>query len=456
MSRRQPNEQLTALLAEAEWSAGVLAREVNALGAARELDLHYTRSSVACWLNGSRPPAPVPELVAQVLSRRTGRLLVPQDTGLAQLADRTETVPIPSLEAAESAEPVRRLVALCRGDIDPARRAFLAGTEYSPLGPPLPAWPDATGARPPSGPLGRAAPVDIRKLDDMARLFSSLSAAHGGAHARTSLASYLADDVAPLLLTRAPDGLHSQLCSQAARLTHLLATMTADTGYEGLAQLYFRTALSMAREGGDRPTYAITLRVMSGQALRLGHPDTATRLIQGAVRTAEPGAGPDLTSFLLTQRALIHAAEGRSRLALTDLEAAEEEHGSAAGPAGPFTAYPRAGLDYQRAAVFRALGRPDDSLTALRGAVRHRKSAQRLHYALTQAHLAESLLRVGHLEAACSHWHTFLDHYPHLRSVRIDHALARLQRALLAFPRQPHASALSDRARTLASPVRGR
>ncbi|MFE7121847.1 hypothetical protein ACFU99_41095, partial [Streptomyces sp. NPDC057654] len=363
--------------------------------------------------------------------------------------------PIPSAEATETTEPARRLVALCRGDIDPARRAFLAGAEYRPADPRLPDWSDAGGDRPPSGPLGRAAPVDIRMLDDMAWLFSSLSSAHGGAHARTSLASYLADDVAPLLLTRASDGLHSQLCARAARLTHLLATMTADTGYEGLAQLYFRTALSMAREGGDRRTYAITLRVMSGQALRLGHPGTATRLIQEAVRTAEPGAGPDLTSFLLTQRALIHADGGRTRLALADLDAAEEEHGGSAGAAGPFTAYPRAGLDYQRAAVFRALGRPDDSLAALQGAVRHRKSAQRLHYALTQARLAESLLRVGHLEAACSHWHTFLDHYPHLRSVRIDHALDRLQRALLAFPRQPYAAALGDRARALASPVRG-
>ncbi|MFE7119642.1 hypothetical protein ACFU99_29920, partial [Streptomyces sp. NPDC057654] len=91
MSRREPNEQLAALLAEAEWSAGALARAVNVLGAARELELHYTRSSVAFWLNGSRPPAPVPEFVAQVLSRRTGRLLAPQDTGLAQLCDRTET-----------------------------------------------------------------------------------------------------------------------------------------------------------------------------------------------------------------------------------------------------------------------------------------------------------------------------------------------------------------------------
>ncbi len=453
MSRHEPNEQLAALLTEAGWSAGALARAVNALGTARKLNLRYTRSSVAFWLSGSRPPAPVPELVAQALSRRTGRLLVAQDTGLAQLSERTETVPAPQ---AETAEPVRRLVALCRGDVNPARRTFLVGTGYRPADPPLPAWADATGARSPSPPTGHAASGDIRTLDDMARLFSSLSAAHGGAHARTSLASYLADDVAPLLLTRASDSPHSQLCARSARLTHLLATMTADTGYDGLAQLYYRTALSMAREGGDRPTYAITLRVMSGQALRLGHPDTATRLIQGAVRTVERGTAPDVKSFLLTQRALTHAGGGRARLALADLDAAEEEHGSGAGPAGPFTAYPRAGLDYQRAEVFRALGRPDDSLTALQSALRHRKSAERRHYALTEARLAESLLRVGHLEAACSHWHTFLDHYPYLRSVQIDHAFARLRRALRAFPRQPHAAALGDRARALAALTRQR
>lgn len=77
MARRQPNEPLAALLVEARWSAGELARAVNALGEAHALTLRYDRASVAHWIKGSRPRAPVPEFVAGALSRHTCRLVTP-------------------------------------------------------------------------------------------------------------------------------------------------------------------------------------------------------------------------------------------------------------------------------------------------------------------------------------------------------------------------------------------
>lgn len=55
MARRDANGLLAALIAEADWTAGELARAVNGLGMAQGLCLRYDRTSVAHWLTGSRP-----------------------------------------------------------------------------------------------------------------------------------------------------------------------------------------------------------------------------------------------------------------------------------------------------------------------------------------------------------------------------------------------------------------
>ncbi|WP_208638211.1 hypothetical protein [Streptomyces murinus] len=81
-SPRTPNQALRILLAEAGWSGARLAREVNALGAAQGTPYHYDRTTVAHWLTGSRPRPPVPQLVAQALSRRLDRRVRAEDTGL--------------------------------------------------------------------------------------------------------------------------------------------------------------------------------------------------------------------------------------------------------------------------------------------------------------------------------------------------------------------------------------
>ncbi|MEC4020693.1 hypothetical protein [Streptomyces sp. H27-D2] len=449
MPHRPPNRQLTALLLEAHWSSGELARAVNALGTLQGLPLRYDRTAVAHWLTGSRPNGPVPDLAAQALSHRSGRLITAADTGLAQsLQPHTAPRDRPGMES----DPVLRLIALCRNDADPARRADLTQAAYTLAILTLPAWPR-------TGPLHRpalkrgASSADVQTLTEMTDVFSGLADAHGGAHARSALATYLADDAGRLLTAPAPAGLHRQLLTCCAQLTHLLASMTTDTGHHGLAQRYYTTALTLAHHANDRTTYAITLRAMSTQTLRLGHPRRAADLAEAAVDTAGSAVGPATLAFLLAQRALTHATNGRPRQALADLDTAEHAHDRAAIRPGPFTAYPRAGLDYQRAETFHLLGRPTLALAAFHASARHRTPAQRKSQALTEVRLAEILLSAGQLEEACTHGHTFLDHYPHLHSTQVDQALARLRQHLLSFPNQPHATALQERARTL-SPSR--
>lgn len=449
MSRRAPNRQLAALLVEANWSAGDLARAINFLGPTAGVTLSYDRTSVAHWLSGSRPRPPIPDLAARALSRRSGRVITPQDTGLPQPpSGRTARSPDPLGES----NPLRRLATLCRQDADPARRAPLtASTAYSLTALTLPDWTH----QPRTATLNsreRAASCtssDVRTLQEMAEVFASLTSAHGGGHARSALAAYLTDDAERMLVAPATFEVHQHLCTATAQLTHLLGVMTEDAGYAGLAQRYYRTALDFAHQADDQATYSITLRTMSLQALNLGHPSQAHALAQTALDTAGPAATAAIRSFLLAQRALTYAAVRQPRLAREDLRAAYRQHERASSPPGPFSSYPRAGLDYHAARTFSTLGEPANAVTSLTHAARHRFPTHGKAWALTHARLAEALVNLGELEAACNHWHTFLDHYPSLHSTQINQALTRLRQSAGAFPRQARAVSLLHRARTL-------
>ncbi|QTE00669.1 hypothetical protein S1361_25275 [Streptomyces cyanogenus] len=52
---RTPNTALAALMREAEWGNGQLARAVNRTAAEAGVDLHYDASTVTHWLKGSVP-----------------------------------------------------------------------------------------------------------------------------------------------------------------------------------------------------------------------------------------------------------------------------------------------------------------------------------------------------------------------------------------------------------------
>ncbi|MFE7116865.1 hypothetical protein ACFU99_15760 [Streptomyces sp. NPDC057654] len=452
MARHAPNTLLSALLVEADWTSGGLARAVNALGAAQGLTLRYDRTSVAHWLSGSRPRPPVPELVASAFTRRVRRVITAEDTGLIQAAQASRQFPH---APASGGDALRRLTALCRTDADPAHRAVLARTTaYTLTALTPPAWtPRPQPPALPPGPEGQATSADALALQSMTETFASLAERHGGAHIRSALTAYLAEGAGRLLTAPAPHSLHRDLLTGTVQLTHLLAGMTDDSGHHSLAQQYFHTALHLAQEAGNRRLYAVTLRAMSTQALNLGHPDHALSLADTAVDAAGADAGSATQAFLLSQRAHVYARQRQPRRALADLTAAERHHEQASSPPGPFTAYPLAGLDYQRAQVLRALDDPSQALSALSASARHRAPTQRRAHILTQARLAETLLSMGHLEASCVHWNAFLDQYPHLHSQQADRALVHLHEGLSRFPRQPLAIAVRKRALALKRPL---
>ncbi|MER5949920.1 hypothetical protein ABT127_28090 [Streptomyces sp. NPDC001904] len=445
------NERLAALLVESGWSAAELARAVNALGSAQGLRLRYDRTSVAHWLSGSRPRSPVPDLVAAALTSRVGHLITAQDTGLAQ----TSQAPV----LVNSAQPreiqmVRRLLDLWHADADPRRRALLAHHDYRLSALTLPAWPPASRSTVEQCAEDGSPEPSTVTLREMTQTFAQLADQHGGRLIRPLLATYLRDTASPYLAAPTPlDPGQREVFTGTAQLTHLLAGMADDSGHLGLAQDYFHGALRLARAVTDGRQYAITLRAMSAQALRLGHVAQALRLADGALTTLGPCRDGAVQSFLLSQRAHARARTGERRLARADLRAAETHHERASSASGPFSTYPRAGLEYQRFQTLSALQDRAPALAALEASVRHRAEGERKATALTHARLAEVHLSAGRLDAAVPHVQAFLDRYPLLHSAHTETAHQRLDEALARFPRQREALALRDQARAVLHPL---
>ncbi|MFE4689678.1 hypothetical protein ACFRH6_06440 [Streptomyces sp. NPDC056749] len=432
MARHRRNDQLAALIEESGWSAAQLARAVNALGKAQSLTLRYDRTSVAHWLTGSRPRSPVPHLVSQALSQRLGRLVSPEDAGLS--------VHPPTRSAVtddDALTPVRRLAAVARTEADTSLRGRVLAIPYSlaPLTAVAESREDPGVTDPPAHRGTHVTSFNLHALDDMTEGFSHMFNAYGGAHGRTALAAYLADDATTLLTAVASSpSLHRSLLTATARLTHLLALMTADAGHQGLAQEYFRTSLSLSRQSDHATAQAITLRAMSTQAWRLGHIRYAHQLAEAAVTIAKSASelSPAEGTFLHAQYALTLALTHQPGAARAALAKAEDAHPEVATSSGLFTSYSRAGLDYQRAQTLLVLGETAPAVTALRESLRRRHPTHHRQYALTQARLAEILLRTGDLEAACDHWNLFLDHHLRLNSAPVRTAF---QQILLLLPR---------------------
>lgn len=431
------NEALAQLLTEADLTSAELARAVNRLAAAHDVLLRYDRTSVAHWLAGSRPRHFVAELVAEVLTRRTGRLVTVTETGLGRerAADRTDPTP----ESSPSA-PLSDLVALARKDTEPMHRSALRSYAFRER-----RIPDAQVPHTVVVPRSRnkaetkAVPDDVQRVRLVIDHFYANWTRFGGAHARGALASYLGEDVGRLLARAATPDVHLALVSAAARLAYILGGASADAGFPGLAQRYHVLALAAAAEARDDRTRAVTLRAMSVQALRMQAPRYADDLAEAAVTAVGRVQDGDLQAFVLVQRAYTRAVAGEHRGAGRDLSAAAQFLGQTPSGEGPFSRYSTAGFAYRSGQVFYRLGHVQQALASLRSAVETRSEDENCLRALSQARLALVLLDQGLVDEACFYGRLFAGEYPALRSHRSTLLLRELTARLSKFPRQPAA-----------------
>ncbi|MEU5883695.1 hypothetical protein [Spirillospora sp. NPDC047279] len=479
--RRDGNAGLAALLAAAGWSGQDLARAVNAVGAEAGLALSYGRASVAQWRAGIRPRRPVPELVAEALSRRLGRVVDPAEIGLAGppaagpgrarppagvIRPRVDAVrwwegeAVPLLaELADAAGPRRgellrdcvfNLAALKVPGWDAATRPTGPGPGSGPAAAPVPAGRAGAGGRP-----LRVGEAEVEAASTMLRVFSEADTAFGAGQVRLALADHLGRTMTPWL--RAAEGaVRRDLLSVAAKQAYLCGFMCFDDELHGMAQRYYRSSLSLAAEAGALPDYAVTLRAMSVQARVLGHDQAAYGLADSAAGVDLRGVAAPTRAFLLGQLAVTCAATGARGRALRHLSAAERELDRATGGPGVVGAYHPAALAHQQAAVRSLLGDRDGAIGALEQSIARRPAGERRSRTITLARLAELQLRRGHLERAAATWHLFLDEYPAVRSGRARTAFASMYAGLRSFRANQAARELLERADAMRYPIPAR
>ena len=123
-----------------------------------------------------------------------------------------------------------------------AARPWVAGFARRPV-------PGVTGqAASRSGPARSAGPSDVARIRRMGDCFQEMDDLYGGGHARTTVAAYLVQEVAPLL--RGTTGrARPDLFTAAAEMAYL-DWMSADDMRPGLAQRYYIQAIRLADEAG--------------------------------------------------------------------------------------------------------------------------------------------------------------------------------------------------------------
>ncbi|MFJ1788274.1 hypothetical protein ACIOML_28710 [Streptomyces anulatus] len=390
MPKGTRNTRLAALQQEAQWTNGELAREVNRLGTLHGLHLSYDRTAVAHWLSGSRPRPPVPALVAEVLSRRLGRLVTPEWTGLA-----------PHQPAVPSSytNPILALAEFAVADADAGRRS-------DPL--------RLFSAQEIEAELSTAARLRLRtsdsrrsstalRLEHLSSFFFEHVQRYGGLTLGSAVARYIADEAPRLLVVRSTETDRPEVLIALARLSYVQAAIAADSGRPGPAQSYYQHALSLAHRAGSRSDYVITLRALATLADSIGESVLSLKLTGRAIEIAGAKAAPTLRSFLYSGHALALARTGDRPAALRALATAMRVHQDDRQATSPFDTYAEASLQFQRALTLKALGARADYLQALLDSLRKRPADHHKALAITHSQIAIALLHAGHWDQALPH-----------------------------------------------------
>lgn len=438
MSSRITNEPLRLLLRQSGWTGAQLALAVNRVAAEVGVAARYDRTSVAHWLAGARPRAPIPDVLAETFSRRLGTRLSAADLGWGEKVEhRAASVP-------DRVADTRRTECNTAAGL----LSIPPGVQYRLAANPVSNWPVSGRCNAESRATSPLSPsrAQVVAAEDMLRVFIGLDDAFGGGYARTALAGYLAASISPLLCARMSPSLRRRMFTVATHLAHLSGLMCFDSNLHGLAQRYYLLATDLAAETGSRLDYAITLCAMSAQAAALGHHRHALHFAEAAAQ-AGGRADPMRQAFLHGQLAVARAARRQRADAVASLAAAERCLAQSTSRTRTcIGAYHEAALAGQRAQVRTLLGDRRGAIDALSTSVRIRPAQERRSQAAALAKLAELQLADGAIEHAAATGNQFLDLYPGLHSARVYAAFCRLRALLQPYRHNGAAAALLRRA----------
>ncbi|ADI08675.1 regulatory protein [Streptomyces bingchenggensis BCW-1] len=445
MTGRQPNEALARLLYEARWETNrQFAAAVNRVGAEMGLTLHYDGSAVTHWLKGITPQKKARLAVLEALSRRLGRPVTSAEAGFA-----APLLVEPEAPDDSTTDPFESLIDTGRADMDPSRRAVLATSLYA-AALPVPVYADLTKRlhHQSAGRLSRIGAGEVATVRTMTERIADILDELGGAHARPMAAAFLVNSVAPWLKAGASEAVRSDMLSAASDLVYLTGWIAMFEKEHGLGQRYYVKALELAAAAQDHITYCRTLRGMALQAANLKHSRKALELADSAAEAA-PTAGPRLRAFLTGQQAHGSALVKDRRQAFARLADTEGALSKADNRRDAVGGYDQAAYHFHVSSVLYALGDVPGSVKAMRESNRVRPPVERQGRAHANGLLAQRQLEMGHLEAACATWNTFLDDYERLSSARADEHFSTMRRCLRPHRANRHVRDLTGRAQEI-------
>lgn len=426
-------------MAEAGWGNGQLVRAVNRAGLESGLDLTYDESAVSHWLTGTMPRPAARPVILEALSRKLGRPVTSYEAGFG---NRTSTLP-----ATDAASGV---MDLGQADMDPSRRSVLAAGMYS-AALMVPDYSDLSG-RLESSRTGRTTHIgagEVNTVRTMTDRIADILDELGGAHARPMAAAFLVNTVGPYLKASAGEQVKSDMLAAASDLVYLTGWMAMYEKAHGLGQQYYVQALNLAAAAKDHVTYCRTLRGMALQASNLGYGTKALELADSAAEAA-PAAGPRLQAFLAGQQAHGAAMVKDRRQAFIRLRETETALSKADSRRDAVGVYDESAYQFHTAHVLYELGDLPNSIKALQQSNRVRPTQERQGRVHANGLLAQRQLELGHVEAACATWQTFLDDYAFVSSARGDDHFQTMRTRLRSYRHNRAVRELDERARTVA------
>ncbi|MBF6574107.1 helix-turn-helix domain-containing protein [Nocardia farcinica] len=336
------------------------------------------------------------------------------------------------------ADPVTSVIALGKADVQ--RRSFLRGIGYS-------AALSATGLVTASdldrvaslGAGRRIGMADVKAAQAVTDAFVHLDEVSGGGIGRTTLAEYLATDVAAMLRGRfADDATRSAAISTAAELAYCAGFKAHDVGEDGIAQRYYLAALRLAEQSGTPGHDAFVLRILALQSSDVRERRWSVALAEEALRRLGAGVSPDTRALFTVALARVHADVGEFDAARAVLGQAEPHIGP-----DPMTEQPRyvamwfptkATLANHAAKACAAMGElaAAEAYSALSASMWDRTSHARI-WALTTAETGFLRWRQGRHQEATDAWSQAVPVLRALESTRATTVLGRIRKTAPAL-----------------------
>ncbi|MCK1812768.1 hypothetical protein MTQ13_00485 [Streptomyces sp. XM4011] len=326
------------------------------------------------------------------------------------------------------------------------RRGFLASSAYSAAAAALPLHQviEMAGRARAVRAGATAGMADVQAVRDMIHMFSEMDERHGGQHGRTALAQYLRDDVTRLARGRhATDEVRAQMLSAASRGVHLAGWKAYDAGQQGLAQRYYLQSYALAVESGVRGHDGFVLRTMAMQGMKLHRPEHVQGLAETGLNRAKGHVDAQTEALFRVVHAHALAKGSRAREALAEASRARAliDGPGSQGDEPEFWALswgpPPASVHSRTAKVHEALGDHQAAAEAYALAAHSRPATTYTRVvALDLVAQADMQLKQGSIEAACTTWHSAMDHMNGVTSARTVRAVRAMRRDLARFRRR--------------------